>query len=167
MNRNEFKVKRSIEFKDFSKDLLTHGYAIRTNARGLSMFPYIWTGDKITISPARDIKPADIIVFTRNAQLVCHTVVRMREKNGIKHYETRGDSSFGPDEPVTSKEVLGKVTRIERGNMPFVRRILLFMSPVLRAGRLNAVITSSLTRIRNRFPRRQTQFSRCGRRARP
>ena len=142
-----------MEFKDLSEDLLTHGYGVRMNARGLSMFPLIWTGDRITISPKKNINPADIIVFTRESQMVCHTIVRVFEKNGIKYYQTRGNSSFGLDEPVTSEQILGKVTRIERGSMPFLRRILLFMSPALRMGRLNAIVISALIRIRNHLPK--------------
>jgi len=84
--------------------------------------------------------------------MVCHTIVRVFEKNGIKYYQTRGNSSIGLDEPVTSEQILGKVIRIERGSMPFLRRILIFISPALRVGRLNAIVISALIRVRNRLP---------------
>ena len=141
-----------MEFKDLSEDLLTHSYGVRMNARGLSMFPLIWTGDRIMISPKKDVSPKDIIVFMRESQMVCHTIVRVFEKNGIKYYQTRGNSSSGLDEPITSEQILGKVTGIERESMPFSRKILLFMSPALRVGRLNAIAISALIRIRNRLP---------------
>lgn len=138
-----------MEFKGLSKDLLTRGYVVRMNARGLSMFPLIWTGDRITISPEKNINPADVVVFTRESQMVCHSVVGVFERDGIKYYQTRGNSSFGLDEAITSEQILGKVTRIERGSMPFIRRILLLIHPILRVGRLNAIVTCSLVRIRS------------------
>ena len=141
-----------MEFNGLSKDLLTHGYAVRMKAKGFSMFPLIWTGDKITISPKKDVIPKEIIVFMRESQMVCHTIVRVFEKNGIKYYQTRGNSSFGLDEPITSEQILGKVTGIERESIPFSRKILLFMSPVLRVGRLNAIAISALIRVRNHLP---------------
>ena len=144
--------KAQMELKELSEDLLINGYHVRIRTSGLSMFPSIGTGDRITISPQKDVNTGDVIVFNRGGQMVAHKLVKVFEKEGIRHYQTRGDSSFRLDEPITTGQILGKVVRIERGNISLVRRILLFVFPALRFGRLNAVLVFALTRIRNYLP---------------
>jgi signal peptidase I len=141
-----------MELKELSEDLLINGYNVRIKTSGLSMFPSLWTGDRITISPQKDVNTGDIIVFDRRDQMVAHKLVRVFEKEGIRYYQTRGDSSFRLDQPITAREILGKVTRIERAKLSFARRILLFIYPALRFGRLNAVLIFVLTRIRSYLP---------------
>jgi SOS-response transcriptional repressor LexA len=138
-----------MELKELSEDLLTNGYQVRVKARGFSMFPFISTGDRITISPGKDINTGDTIVFNRDGQVVGHKVVRVFEKEGIRYYQTAGDSSLRLDQPITVGEILGKVTGIERGKLSFPRRVLLLIHPVLCLGRLNAIVVSALIRIRN------------------
>jgi signal peptidase I len=137
------------KFKGISEDLLNNGIDVRINSRGLSMFPFIWTGDKITISPEKNLNIGDIIVFKRDDQTVCHRVVRVFEKDGIKYYQTRGDSHFNLDNPTTADQILGKVVRIERECVSLPRRILLFIHPALKFGRLNAIVISALIKIKN------------------
>ena len=139
------------KFKGISEDLLANGYNVRIKTNGFSMFPLIWTGDKVTISPQKDVNIGDVIVFTRDGRMVGHKVVRIFEKNGIQHYQTRGDCIFRLDEPITAGRILGKVIRIERGNIPPARRILLLVYPALQFGYLNAILISALIRIRRYF----------------
>jgi signal peptidase I len=134
--------------KSISENLLNTGYDVRMNTFGLSMFPLIRTGDKITINAESNLHKGDIIVFERGEQMVCHRLVRVFEKDGIRYYQTRGDTSFGLDEPVTADQILGKIVRIERENVSLLRRILLFIYPLLGVGRLNAVVTTILIRVR-------------------
>jgi signal peptidase I len=141
-----------MELKDLSEDLLTNGYDVRIKASGLSMFPFISTGDRITISPPKDLNTGDIIVFNRGGQMVAHKLVKVFEKDGTRYYRTRGDSSFRLDQPITAGQIIGKVVRIERARLSFARRVILFISPALRYGRLNAVLVLALTRIRNILP---------------
>jgi len=115
------------------------------------MFPLIWTGDKVTISPQKDVNIGDVIVFSRDGRMVGHKVVRIFEKNGIQYCQTRGDSVFRLDEPITAERILGKVIRIERGNIPPARRILLLVHPALQLGCLNAILISALIRIKSCF----------------
>ncbi len=135
--------------KDVSTDLLEDGFDIRISTLGLSMYPLIRTGDKITIGPGKNFEIGDIVLFNRDDQLVCHRLVKAYEKSGIKYYQTRGDSFFGLDEPVTVEQILGKVVRIERENVSFPRRILLFMYPAMRFAGINALVISALILIRN------------------
>ena len=137
------------KFKGLSEDLLRSSYDVRINTRGSSMFPLIRTRDKITISPEKNPDIGDIIVFKRNDQMVCHRLVKVFERDGARYFQTRGDTHFSLDEPVLAAQILGKVTRIERGNVSLMRRILLFVYPVLRFGRLNATLISALIMVRN------------------
>ena len=124
---------------------------VRTSTRGSSMYPLISTGDRITISPEKNLGIGNVIVFKRDDQMVCHRLVRVFEKDGMKYYQTRGDSFFNLDEPVTLNQILGKVIRIERKNMSFPRRILLFIYPTLKFGRFNAFVINALVKLRAMF----------------
>ena len=137
------------KFKGISEYLLANGYNVRIKTSGFSMFPLIWTGDKVTISPQKDVNIGDVIVFSRDGRMVGHKVVRIFEKSSIQYCQTRGDSFFRLDEPITAGRILGKVVRIERGNIPLARRILLFAYPGLQFCCLNAILISALIRIRS------------------
>ena len=145
------KEKYSMKVKEVSKGLLNDGLNVRVSTLGLSMFPLIKTGDKITISPGKCFDIGNLIVFAKDEQMVCHRLVRVFETDGIKYYQTRGDSFFGLDEPVTVEQILGKVIRIERKNVSISRRLLLFIHPVLRFGGLNACMIRALIMIRSIF----------------
>jgi signal peptidase I len=135
-------------FKGISEDLLSSGMDVRTSTRGFSMYPLISTGDRITINAAKNLGIGDIIVFKRNDQMVCHRMVRVFEKDGMNYYQTRGDSFFNLDEPVTLDQILGKVIWIERENMSLPRRILLSIYPALKFGRFNAFVITALVKLR-------------------
>jgi signal peptidase I len=139
------------KFKGISEDFLSNGMDVRTSTRGSSMYPLISTGDRITISPEKNLGIGNVIVFKRDDQMVCHRLVRVFEKDGMKYYQTRGDSFFNLDEPVTLNQILGKVIRIERKNMSFPRRILLFIYPALKFGRFNAFVINALVKLRAVF----------------
>ncbi|HAM51176.1 MAG TPA: hypothetical protein DCP92_10995 [Nitrospiraceae bacterium] len=117
------------------------------------MFPFIWTGDKIIVRSEANLNIGDIVVFKRGEEMFCHRLMKSVEIKGISYYQTCGDSLLTPDEPMTINEILGKVIRIERENVPLPRRILLFIFPVLRFGQLNAYVISALLRLKNIFPR--------------
>jgi hypothetical protein len=144
-------IATSTKFKGISEDLLGGGTDVRIITRGLSMFPLIYTGDRITVSPEKSPSIGDLMVFKRNGQMVCHRLVRVFEKDGMKYYRTRGDSFFNFDEPVTLDQILGKVIRIERENLSLPRRILLFIYPALKFGRFNAFIINALMKLRALF----------------
>ena len=144
-------IATSTKLKGISEDLLGGGTDVRIITRGLSMFPLISTGDRITVSPEKSPSIGDLMVFKRNGQMVCHRLVRVFEKDGMKYYRTRGDSFFNFDEPVTLDQILGKVIRIERENLSLPRRILLFIYPALKFGRFNAFIINALMKLRALF----------------
>ena len=134
--------------KGISEELLRSGTNVRIKTRGFSMFPFINTGDRITISPEKNPAIGDNILFKKEDQMLCHRLVKIFEKNGTRYYQTRGDSFFHLDNPLTADQILGKVIKIERENVSFPRRILLFIYPLLGVGRLNALVITVLMRVR-------------------
>lgn len=137
--------------KGVSKELLNDGFNVRISTRGPSMFPLIKTGDKITITPGKCFRVGDILVFKRDEQMVCHRLVRVFEKGGIKYCQTCGDSFFNLDEPITSHQIMGRVTKIERDDVSFVRRILILIHPVLKFSKLNASVIPILVKFKAIF----------------
>lgn len=137
--------------KEVSRELLNDGFNIRISSLGSSMFPLIKTGDKITVSPGKNFVIGNLIVFTRDEKMVCHRLVRVFEKGGIKYYQTRGDSFFNFDEPVTSDQILGRVTKIERENVSLARRILLLIHPILKFSKMNAGVIVILIKLKAIF----------------
>ncbi len=83
-------------------------------AAGWSMLPSVWPGDTLVIEPATGdaVSEGDIVLFARNGRLVAHRIVLKSETEGLLH--TRGDASRKPDAPITTHEILGKVSHIER-----------------------------------------------------
>jgi signal peptidase I len=141
----------SNSFQGISEYLLADGLDVWVNTAGTSMYPVICSGDRIIVSPDKKPILKDIIVFKRNDMMICHRVTKIFEKDGTKYFQTRGDSFCGLDEPTTADQILGKVIKIERENASLPRRVLLFIFPALRFGRLNAFVISALIRIRNIF----------------
>jgi signal peptidase I len=130
-----------------SEELLRNGVNVRIATRGSSMFPLIRTGDRITISPDTDMKIGDLVVFRRNGAMVCHRLVKIFEKEGTTHYQTRGDTVWGLDDPVLRHELLGKVIKIDMMSLSVARRTLLLIYPVIRHGRLNTVVLPALMKL--------------------
>jgi signal peptidase I len=137
--------------KNISAELLRSGFNIRITARGSSMSPSIVTGDRITVSPEQNLRIGDIILFRRGGEMVCHRLVRVFEKGDITYYQTRGDSFFSLDKPVTSDQILGRVTKIERVCVSLMRRILLLIHPILKL-RINAFVIAILRELKAIFP---------------
>lgn len=141
-----------MNIKEVSKELLNNGLNVRVSTLGSSMFPLIKTGDRITISPEKNFAVGSLIVFETDEQLVCHRLVRVFEEGGIKYYQTRGDSFFGLDDPVTAGQILGKVILIKRDSVSIARRILILLHPVLRFSSLNAFVIALLIKLKAVFP---------------
>lgn len=95
--------------------VLQKGVPARFQAKGFSMAPFIKNEDVVTISPLKQKRPGlgDIIAFVRPEKegLCVHRIVR--KKDGL--YVTRGDNRSETDERVPIKNILGTVTRVERG----------------------------------------------------
>jgi hypothetical protein len=81
------------------------------------MLPAVWPGDILSVRSheAAEALPGDIVLFGREGRLVAHRVVQRTFRQGRIRWVTRGDSVDGNDAPVSSHELLGRVTAIERG----------------------------------------------------
>jgi len=94
--------------------VLHKGAAVRFQAKGFSMSPFIKNQDLVTISPLKRKRPGlgDIIAFAHpeTEGLCIHRIVR--KKDGF--YVTKGDNLSEADECVPRENILGFVTRVER-----------------------------------------------------
>jgi signal peptidase I len=95
--------------------VLGKGALVRFRAKGFSMSPFIKNEDVVTLSPLQNASPGvgDVIAFVlqETDKLCVHRVVG--KKGGF--YATKGDNSSEADESVPRENILGFVTRVERG----------------------------------------------------
>jgi len=97
----------------------------RFQARGFSMYPFIKDGDVITVSPMGEGLPGlgDVVAFVQREieKLLVHRVIRRRANS----YFMKGDDTTAGDSPVPAANVLGLVTRVERGR----KRVFIGLGP--------------------------------------
>jgi signal peptidase I len=81
------------------------------------MMPAIRPGDLISVERAgvSEIFPGDIVVFAREGRLIAHRVVARTARPGEGYLVTRGDRTRRNDALVSSVELIGRVSHIERG----------------------------------------------------
>jgi hypothetical protein len=88
----------------------------RIKALGCSMFPFIMGGDIITLSPLSKVPPGKgrVAAFTcdKRKRLTVHRIVK---KQG-NCYLIKGDNCGGSDGLVPESNILGIVTKVERGS---------------------------------------------------
>ncbi len=105
------------DFAELAAQILGSGHALRFQARGGSMHPFIRDGDVIEVEPveASQIGLGDVI-FCRvpGDRLVAHRVIRVSGEDGQVALMTRGDSAARFDQIVYAEQVLGRVVAIER-----------------------------------------------------
>jgi len=99
---------------------------LRLRATGASMLPAVWPGDILSVRnhDTAEALPGDIVLFAREGRLVAHRVVERTLCQDRIQWVTRGDSVSDNDAPISSHELLGRVTAIERGS----RRLTLHQS---------------------------------------
>ena len=96
--------------------VLSRGVPFRFRAGGSSMAPFIRDGDVILVSPLRDDSPGvgEVVAFLHpeTEKLVVHRVIGRREAGCL----IQGDNAEGRTADLVSpRNVLGRVTRVERG----------------------------------------------------
>ena len=98
--------------------VLDKGAPFRFRAKGFSMSPFIKDNDVITISPLANgsIRSGDVVAFSHPEmkKLVIHRVIG--KKGGYFHI--KGDNALDTDELIPAKNILGRVTRVERNGKP-------------------------------------------------
>lgn len=94
--------------------VLNKGMPFRFRAGGFSMLPFIRDGDVITISPAKNthISTGDVVAVLHpsDRKVFIHRVVK--KVNGL--YLVKGDNCPEPDGIFSHKNILGKITKVER-----------------------------------------------------
>ena len=91
---------------------------VRLRVFGTSMAPSILPGDLISVQRAvmSEISSGDIVLYEREGRMFAHRVVGCMQSPGGSLLIARGDRLRHNDPPVSSRELLGKVISIERGN---------------------------------------------------
>ena len=103
---------------ELAEEVLRSFGRLRLRVVGASMLPAVWPGDLLSVrsDDAAEAHPGDIVVFRREGRLVTHRVVeRTICQEGIQ-WVTRGDRVGRNDAPISRRELLGRVTAIERGS---------------------------------------------------
>ncbi len=86
---------------------------------GQSMYPTLKDGETVLVRASRpeDIKKFDIIVYSKNEQVICHRVVKVMTEAEKRTYYLQGDFDCRPPERVRVEDVVGKVTFRDVGTM--------------------------------------------------
>jgi signal peptidase I len=120
--------------RELLEAVLDHGKQFRFRAGGMSMFPFIRSGDVVTIAPLDREKPylGDIVAFLHpsNRSLTLHRVIGVESQS----YDIRGDNAMGSDGNIPVENILGRVVRVERND----RRVRLGTGP---GGRVLAILS--------------------------
>lgn len=92
------------------------GAGFRFKAKGFSMSPFIRDGDVLTVAKcSNSLTVGELAAFVRLdcQKLVVHRVVGTKDSC----YIFKGDNVFSEDGIVSSGNILGRVTRVERDGM--------------------------------------------------
>jgi len=100
------------DFTSLAQDVLGRGKTLRFKAKGGSMSPFIRNGDIVKVVPFEGNINLGDVVFYRSSygNAIIHRVIRKDKKRLI----TKGDSVASSDQPVLSKQVMGRVVSIEK-----------------------------------------------------
>lgn len=107
----------TIILMEIMRTTLANGNTFRFRATGDSMWPFIRSGDTLTLYPIRAPQPrlGEVVAFIHqvDGRLLVHRVIQ-KSKNGFR---IKGDHRYKPDGGwISAGELLGYVTRVERGN---------------------------------------------------
>ena len=91
---------------------------LRLRVFGTSMVPSILPGDLISIERAEvsEISYGDVVLYSRGGRMFAHRVMAHAGSSDEPLLITRGDRLCYNDPPISSTELLGRVTSIERAH---------------------------------------------------
>jgi hypothetical protein len=88
------------------------GTPVWLEAGGTSMLPGWLPGCKVKLAPVEtEPEIGMILVFRHGAKLYYHRVI---ERIGRNQWRTKGDALLHPDEPVSTGDIIGRVTAVRR-----------------------------------------------------
>lgn len=101
---------------DLAAEVVRRFGSVRLRVSGASMVPALRPGDTLFVERiARGQIPAgEIVVFTRAGRLIVHRVIGTSSHHGKAYLVTRGDRAHREDAPVSSADLLGRVSSIQR-----------------------------------------------------
>jgi signal peptidase I len=128
---------------------------VRLGVCGTSMAPAIRPGDLIMVERTgmSEVSTGEIVVFARHSRLIVHRVVVRSSGLGEPFLVTRGDRTWRDDGPVSSPELIGRVTHIERNHfgVPSPSRLNLTEQVVCRLLRFSDRATCFYLRLARRW----------------
>ena len=101
--------------------VLGKGHEFRFQAHGQSMVPFIRDGDTAIVEPIDNV-PSTIrlgdVVFcvVDESRLLVHRVMGINKNDSVAMYRIQGNAMAKADGLIASEQILGRVTRIERGS---------------------------------------------------
>ena len=84
-----------------------------------SMEPELSIDDLIIVKKSDNYDVGDIVVYQRNYELIVHRIVEINGNNVI----TKGDANNIEDDPISKKQIIGKVVHIARNICKYVKVI--------------------------------------------
>ena len=101
----------------FSADILSRGGTFRLRAKGVSMQPFVWGGNILTIVPVATstLKIRDIVLYKSDGgELIAHRLIGYPQSDHTKLL-IKGDSYGGAPVTVLKEQVLGRISEIHLG----------------------------------------------------
>jgi len=104
------------EIYNLTNELIETEQAVRIKVQGVSMFPFLHTGDIVTLKKIdiKYLKKGDIIGFKHNEKWVVHRLIRKKNINGKEYIITKGDTCKSYDPEITENNYLGKIISFTR-----------------------------------------------------
>ena len=113
---------------DLWGEVLDKGYNFRFKAFGVSMLPLIRAGDILTIKPVEyvDLSIGDIILYENNSKPFVHRIIKIKRLENSFIFITKGDFLRRTDQSIKSKQILGKLSYLERnGNRRYFNTLFM------------------------------------------
>jgi hypothetical protein len=94
---------------------------LKLRATGISMLPTLWPGDLLTVHFVRPelTQAGDIVLSLRQGRFFVHRVMSRDLTLDEALLITRGDCMSENDPPIRRRELLGKITEVERAGSVF------------------------------------------------
>ncbi len=105
---------KSEKIKKISQYLLEDGYSLKLTVSGNSMFPFLLENERVKIVPFQqsNINKGDILVFKKSGRFIAHRLIHIDKKQN--RLLTKGDFCFQKDSPLSTNEIIGKITVVYR-----------------------------------------------------
>lgn len=110
--------KQSHQLIDLVESLLDENHSLSFRMHGNSMFPTLRDGDLGYVEKCsyNELLIGDILVFKVQDKLIAHRLIEQSRHNDTEQFLTKGDKNNFKDKVFGQKELIGKVTHIQRKN---------------------------------------------------